>query len=104
MSENTEAQDRIEYLTRRAVRNIEDESRTLRNYLQGVKRDVDRALAGMAEGTFSRSASFGPIGHQAPFDLAVAQTKLSNAIDLALNLGVTPEAVQEAFDKGARTN
>ncbi|QNJ56006.1 hypothetical protein SEA_RASPUTIA_116 [Microbacterium phage Rasputia] len=87
---------------RSALNEVEYAAQSLKNALEGVKRDVDRALLAMHVGHMpDRGHGVGPIGHQAPFDVAKATVTLSGKVELARAYGATDAEIEAAYQTGA---
>ena len=78
-------------------------SRQMHRHLLSIQRDVTVALTALTTGGFLEgSGNFGPVGHQAPFDLAKASTQLNDKMQLAYKLGATTEEINKAYQIVAR--
>jgi septal ring factor EnvC (AmiA/AmiB activator) len=87
----------------RALRSITHNVRSLDRALAEVERDVKNARAAIAAGNaVSGSAmGYGPIGHQAPFEVAALTASVRTGIDTAMMLGATSEQIAEAYTSKA---
>ena len=98
------AEQHLAWMRRRALRDITQQAESLRYSLEQVKKDVDAALATMDQGKNKPSGvgwGFGPIGHQAPFDLAQRSERLNIALNLAKELECTDAEIERAYMLGA---
>ena len=81
-----------------ALRSITHHAQALSRALTDVKRDAEQALNTMSRGeAVIGMHSFGPIGHQAPFDIARHTAILQTVIQQAIALGATGEEVKIAY-------
>lgn len=89
--------------TQRAVlMDIEYNARLLKNHLESLKRDADRALDLISNGLTPDLHGFGPIGHQAPFDVATTSAKLMQLFTTARMLQIDPLEIQAAYEEGTK--
>ncbi|QLF84373.1 hypothetical protein SEA_KARATE_49 [Microbacterium phage Karate] len=89
-------------LQRHVLIEIENTASTLRNYIEGVQISATKALEAMSEGKLaSNGYSFGPIGHQAPFDITSYTVRLQGKIEMAQALKIPAERIQEAYENGS---
>jgi len=81
---------------------IESTANTLRDHIEGVQASAIKALELMSAGKLaSNGYSFGPIGHQAPFDIATFTARLQGKLEMAKALKIPNEMIQEAYENGA---
>lgn len=74
--------------------------RRLDRQLASIEADAAQARAALAAGNMpAGTMGFGPIGHQAPFDVAQTTDRLSAAVTLARHLGASVEEIQAACTK-----
>lgn len=73
-------------------------SKQLHDTLLRVQKDATEALEALSKGLqLSGSTNFGPVGHQAPFDIAVQTARLQMQIQTAIALGVDEADIQKAY-------
>jgi hypothetical protein len=98
------ADDRVKYVTRSAIWNITATAMELHRKLVDARRDADKAIEQMEAGMQVYGGSYGPLGLQGPADIARLSAKLRDDITLALQLGVSEEAVVAAHAEGVSGN
>lgn len=83
----------------RALYTVTTAKMALRTSLNRIADDAARAVAALDAGQlpFSTISSAGPLGHQAPFDVAIQYNQLKGALDVAYALGATDEQMQAAL-------
>jgi len=83
----------------RALRAITNNVTHLYRALGDVERDAktarDAIMAGNA--VAGSTLGYGPIGHQAPFEVAKYTASVSTAVDVAMMLGATADEIKEAY-------
>lgn len=83
---------------------ISENTRSLRRALLSIQQDATDALAAIDAGKTVRGAGlgYGPIGHQAPFDVAQLTDRINSAVTTAYRLGCSAEEINAAYTKPAR--
>lgn len=76
---------------------------SLDRYLRDVKYSAERALDALAKGNRvdGMGIGYGPIGHQAPFDIATTCAKIEATMHTLILLGATSEQISDAYKVGA---
>lgn len=90
-----------------ALREVRSRAESLRHALDDARRRATQAVEAMEAGKLPDATySFGPIGHQTPFDIAKASAELTAALNAAASfrhLGlITNEQIDAAYAKGAK--
>jgi hypothetical protein len=88
-----------------ALRQITAAKTLVQTTLVYIKSRTEEALFAIEQNLLPNGTTkhgFGPIGHQAPFDLAVQTAQLSAAINNAMMLQCTGEEIQAAYARTAR--
>jgi hypothetical protein len=99
--ETMTAEAKLADLKEHALRRVQDEAASLAKYLRDAQQTAENALTAMAAGQAVFGAtSFGPLGHQLPFDLAVANQKLQDAMHNAMALGADATELGLAYKVG----
>lgn len=83
-----------------AFHEIRDAAEQLERLLLEAKRDIDGALEALSTGRAIAGSAMhgaGPIGHQAPFDIALATQRLTFALRDARRAGLETEAIKLAY-------
>jgi hypothetical protein len=77
-------------------------SRQLDRILAQVIRDAQQARTALSQGHAVAGSTMGagPLGHQAPFDVAMTTTRLNGLIQQALMLGATSDQITRAYTVG----
>lgn len=70
----------------------------LERALQEVKYEVDEALADGRRVRGSGGIGYGPIGHQAPFEVATRTAQLDDAIKFCYRMGIQNSLIQRACE------
>ena len=77
--------------------------REVKRTLERIQWDANKAIESISKGErFVGMGASGPLGHQAPFDLAVASANVQAKINMAIVLGVGQEAIEAAYAAGAK--
>lgn len=92
-----------EVMLERVLRDLSSQTTQLDRSLGSIIRDAANARTALAQGHAVAGSSLGagPLGHQAPFDIAMATGKLNVLIETALMLGATGDQITAAYKVGA---
>lgn len=93
MTETPTAQDRVDYLSRKALREIQYEAQQLRRNLNDAKRSIDFALDQMDKGLRAQT-EFISIRQ-----ITLGAEKLRSMCALASDLGVDQDEINKAYGK-----
>ena len=87
----------------RTLRDLSAQTKQLDRSLAEIIRDAVAARHALAEGHAVRGSTLGagPIGHQAPFDIAMTVVRVQALIDQAMMLGATGDQITAAYKVGA---
>lgn len=98
MNEQQLAEHRLTALT-----NVTAAAERMRDTMERMHSDLSRSLKQMdnAEVPSGIHMGFGPVGHQAPFDLATDSAKLRMTFEIARTLGCSTEDIENAYKVGA---
>lgn len=86
-----------------ALTNVTAAAGRMRDTMERMHSDLSRALKEMdnAEVPSGIHMGVGPVGHQAPFDLATDSAKLRMTFEIARTLGCSTEDIEHAYKLGA---
>jgi hypothetical protein len=88
-----------ELLLKNTLRSITAATVKLDRDLGAIIRDAVAAREALAQGHAVAGSTLGagPLGHQAPFDIAMTTARISALIDQALALGATGDQITAAY-------
>lgn len=99
--------EKIENVAKDTLRDLTAAARSLRDAVEDVQRDVNRAMERLNDGDMPEGVhNFGVLGHQAPFEITKRSAKLTEIIVRARAMKyiglLTDEQIDEAYAQGAK--
>jgi hypothetical protein len=97
-----QAAEEASFFKRQELRQITSAAVEMRHHLGAVRHAAENAIEAMERGERPSGYSFGPIGHQLPFDIALAQQKLEMLFNQAMMMTISAEEIAAAYAQGTK--